>query len=464
MASADQANQSANAEVMATPKTLPKVLTEEEVTEITSYVADIEEPDPVSGLPKLDIPQPWLLAIMTVAMAFMTSITVAGSLFFLLAAPEKVSPHCYDRDSAVLRFLCTFSSACFWTYPVVCCLFVVLVYAKNMLDQRAYYEFLLHKVVINYGPAAKAYQQPTVLLLLVYAVLAFSALIWFHERQETVAVAHIYGSLAYVTPIISFLAVIFTSWSIQGKLITLPNFLTNHNWALNHLNKCEWYHVEDLHMGYSCLERELERADDPCEIDTPRMVKLVEHYTKTVQLTPRDDTPEGDIETANGGKEGEAKTETEAEKRAALEKKYGRKASESEQTLVKTTEEQKEWVYWKVRLLFNFRLQDSRSQSFRYWAMAYMVMVVFVILFSSYLFTACLITCLEIEKVLVPGTVTWGYTHYFSLRPDLGGDASNTKSLKQVAASVAMSAIQTGARSIYNRRPGLTHFQIGAAA
>merc|ERR1719199_2370606 len=77
-------------------------------------------------------------------MSAMTSITVAGALFFLLAAPEKVSPHCYKRPH-VTRTLCTVSTVCFWTYPVVCCLFVVLVYAKNLVDQRTYYEFLLHK-------------------------------------------------------------------------------------------------------------------------------------------------------------------------------------------------------------------------------------------------------------------------------------------------------------------------------
>ena len=30
------------------------------------------------------------------------------------------------------------------------------VFAKNMIDQRTYYEFLLHKVIIGYGPPAQA--------------------------------------------------------------------------------------------------------------------------------------------------------------------------------------------------------------------------------------------------------------------------------------------------------------------
>merc|ERR1719498_2181314 len=115
-------------------------------------------------------------------MSAMTSITVAGALFFLLAAPEKVSPHCHTRNDRVTRTLCTVSTVCFWTYPVVCCLFVLLVYAKNLVDQRLYYEFLLHKVIIGYG-RVQAWKQPVVLALLFYALLAFSALAWFQYSQ-----------------------------------------------------------------------------------------------------------------------------------------------------------------------------------------------------------------------------------------------------------------------------------------
>jgi len=405
---------------------------------------------------RFECPQPWLLSLVTVAMSFMTSLTVVGSLFFLLAAPEKVSPHCYAHENMVARGFCTASTLAFWTYPVVCCLFVVLVYAKNLVDQRTYYEFLLHKVVVGYG-RVQAWKQPVVLALLFYALLAFSALVWFHYSMTNVAITHVYSSLAYITPIASFLAVIFTQWSVQGKLITLPNFLSDYDWSLDHLNASRCWTVEHLHAGYNAMEHELDQSDET--MDTPRMVALVEHYTQKVQSQADSDIA-ANATAKPEGEEAEAYDPT--ERHPSFKNKTKLSLSEADKELVHKALTIKEYVYWEVRMLFNPRLQDDRSQSFRNWALAYMVSVMLAILIAVYIFVCCLITCLEIEKVLVPGGPAWAFTHYFSLRPDLG--ASQTKSLKQVAASVAMSAMQTGARSFHSKFLTPSHFQLGAAA
>jgi len=404
---------------------------------------------------KFDCPQPWFLALLTVAMSAMTSITVAGALFFLLAAPEKVSPHCYNRNSAVARYFCTASTVCFWTYPVVCCLFVVLVFAKNLVDQRVYYEFLLHKVIIGYGKA-KPWQSPVVLMLLAYAMCAFSSLVWHSMSQVQVEVSHIYSSLAYITPIISFLAVILAQWSIQGKLVTLPNFMENYDWAVKHLNGSKCHFVDNVHAGYNVLELVLEKTTDE-QLDTGRLVALVEHYTNTVDNVARATAVARALEDADL----EAKP---------AETVYSRKnsgprlasISEADQKLVADAANVKEYVYWQVRLLFNPRLQDDRSQNFRNWALAYMISVILAVVLAVYVYICCLITCLEIERVLVPGSEAFAYTHHFSLRPDL--DHSSHKSFKQMAESAALSFMSHGAKAFYNRASALPHFQIAAAA
>jgi len=396
-------------------------------------------------------------------MSFMTSITVVGSLFFLLAAPEKVSPHCYAQEMLVKRTLCTASTLAFWTYPVVCCLFVVLVYAKNLVDQRTYYEFLLHKVVIGFGKV-QAWKNPVVLALLLYAMLAFSALVWYHYSQVNAEVAHMYASLAYITPIISFLAVIFSQWSIQGKLITLPIFLQDYDWGVEHLQKSRCYPVSELHRGYLAMEHELDQSDDT--LDTPKLIALVEHYANKVHAS---DKSANDVEAnAEADVAASDSTATEAsglfvqEIKESFLNKPESTLNEADKKLMEKVLAAKEWVYWEVRMLFNPRLQDERSQSFRNWALAYMVSVLFAIILSVYIFVCCLITCLEIEQVLTPTHPAWGYTHFFSLRPDLGGPAQ-VKSLKQVAASVAMSAMQMGQRS-FSRGVTPSHFTLGAAA
>jgi hypothetical protein len=411
---------------------------------------------------KFYCPPPYMLALMTVALSAMSSVTVAGSLLFVLAAPEKVSPHCYQHDKMWVRNLCVTSTLAFWTYPVVCCLFVVLVYAKNMVDQRTYYEFLLHKVVTNYGKLP-AYKNPVIITLAVYAIVAFSSLIWFYRNQTKIEASHIYGSMAYVSPIISFLAVLFSKWFVQDNLITLPNFVEEYDWALEHLNKSKSYAVNELHAGFELLEHNLNKSDET-NLDIRRMVALTEHYTKEVITSAKAIQAE-----RNAGKD---KADAEAGKDKADGEREGpgndgvvdnemlrelRKARKEEQDVYTKT------VYWEVRLLFNPRLQDDRSRSFVNWAIAIMLITFLAIVLSVILYISCVVTCLEIERVLTPDSLAWPWTHKFSLRPDL---QEEHQSLKQLATRVAMSAMQTGARSIFRRAPpgGLLHFQLGAAA
>jgi len=418
------------------------------------------QPKETADEEKFDCPQPWFLALLTVAMSAMTSITVAGALFFLLAAPEKVSPHCYKRSSAVSQTLCTASTVCFWTYPVVCCLFVVLVFAKNLVDQRVYYEFLIHKVVIGYGKA-QPWKDPIVIILLGYALCAFSALVWHSMSQVQIEVSHVYSSLAYITPIISFLAVILAQWSIQGKLVTLPNFMENYDWAVQHLNECHCYYVDNVHVGYNALEIALEKSTDE-HLDTPRLVALVEHYTQIVSSIAKSGD-DADLEAKKpvaGARDGPS-SPISALRSPVSRSPFTKSISDAERELVTEAGQVKEYVYWQVRLLFNPRLQDGRSQNFRNWALAYMVTVILAVMLSVYIYICCLITCLEIERVLVPGSPLFAYTHRFSLRPDLD---HSSQSFKQMAASAAISFMSHGAKAFYNRASALPHFQIAAAA
>lgn len=409
---------------------------------------------------KFDCPQPWYLVLMTVAMSAMTSVTVAGSLFFLLAAPEKVSAQCYEHDRRLVRGLCTFSAVAFWTYPVVCCLFVALVYAKNLVDQRVYYEFLLHKLMVCYG-TTPAYKNKVVIALSVYCLVAFSALVWHHFSTGCAdvqvgaapcesALSHAYSYLAYVTPIISFLAVIFTQWSISGKLITLPNFLEDYAWGVKHLESSRSYPKKILHAAYLRVEGKLEETT--LSLETPHMVALIEHYAKEVQASRADGKSDKERTVSD-----EALESGQGSNRSRID--LGHPEIASAVIAVDTR-----IVYWEVRLLFNPHLQDERSKQFRKWAIVFMVATILAILLSVYLFACTLVTCLEIEQVLHVGHPAWPYTHRISLRPDLQDVDHDESGAHNLAARFAMSAFQASAGAYFTRARGLLHVHLGAAA
>jgi hypothetical protein len=413
----------------------------------------------VSSLPEVKVhetandemfycPQPWMLALTCVAMTALSSITVAGSLLFVLASPQKVTPHCYEHPHVWIRGFCVTSTLAFWTYPVVCCLFVVIVYAKNMVDQRTYYELLLHKVVVGYGKDP-VYTQPLIIALAVYALVALSALVWLHCRHGEVSLQHFYSSMAYISPIISFLAVLFSKWFVQDNLITLPNFVEEYSWAVEHLSSSRVYLQSELHAGFELLEDELSKSNDAV-FDTPHMVALVEHYAREVkEKVQKDEEVEKDVEENKVDQGTDANKTSVKRYSVVLEELFEAGLRPSQKNLYQRT------VYWEVRFLFSSRLQDDRSRDFQRWGIAIVVATFLVIVLSLWLYACCVVTCLEIEKILPPSSMT----RRFSLRPDLHEENAHTFAAA-VANQVAMSALQTGARlsPLRNGLPGLSVF------
>lgn len=375
---------------------------------------DVKVPPTADGS-KFECPEPWYLALYTIGMSAMTGLTIVGALFFLLAAPEKVTPKCWLMvDNPIARGCCVFSTVCFWTYPVVCCIFVVLIFAKNLIETRMYYEFLLHRVVVGFGDQSSSFICRPVIGLLVYALLALSTTGWavslaYHPSEAVGDVIHEVqcGYLAYITPVVSFLVVLMSRWSIQGGLVTLPNFLQDFEWGVDHLRKCNCYPMATLHLGYLALQGKL--AVNPCTLTTPQLVALVEQEACAVISA----TTEAEATAAEGG--------ARVSRAVTLKELEAKELEAAREEMFKFENVPKnvlEWLHWPTRMLFSRTLQDDHANEFRQWAFAYMVALVVLVTLGLYLFVCCTVTALQIEKVLVPGPYLH-WTERFSLRPDL---------------------------------------------
>jgi len=378
------------------------------------------------GLPKIvavetadelqfDCPQPWYLLLFTAGMTVVSSSAVVGAFFFLLADPEQVTPKCWQWGPGFYQ-TCTFSAVCFWTYPVVCCMFVVVVYCKNMLDTRLYYECLLHKVIVRFEKKLP-FEYPTVIVLLAYAALAMSSILWHsrseeHKGKQYVNFAYVY--MAYIMPVFSFLAVVLTRWSITSQLITVPDFLMNFKWGLSHLQGCRAWNFWTLRSAYNDLEDALNSTEGT--ITTPQMVSLIAHYAGK-------DIAEGlENEDENGGSAvGEVKSrgledgvsEEESGMRAAYLNAMKAQKSihdglrmtaqltqhEAERSLLNPNLYRK-YIYWPLRMLFNTKIQDSRSRSFRRWLVGYICFVLFIVILGTWIFTCCVVSALKLEQVI----------------------------------------------------------------
>jgi hypothetical protein len=319
-----------------------------------------------------DVPHPWILLAMAIFKGLLTMLTVSGAFFFLLAEPEGLTPRCY-LWSTVPRIFCTISTVAFWTFPVVCCMIAEQVFKRYLIDARTYYEFLLHSLAVRYpqlGIIEYCFCKPGLPAFFTYAVLAFSALAWKSSTANISILKHIFSSLAYLAPILSFVSVVVLNWTVEGNIIPLPIFLAEHAKAVELLNKCKPYTTGELKRAYLALEKEFELAaadNGDFDITTGRLVALLEEKLQT----EFEDIPDAFFARP-----------------------------------------------WNERMLTSRFLKDARSQQFRRCLWVYMLWHVLTVLIGYLVFFMAFVTALDLTKAVDVESRTWQWMAPFTLGTD----------------------------------------------
>jgi hypothetical protein len=163
----------------------------------------------------------WYLFLSNLAFCAVTLISVSGAYFFVLHSYKDVVPHCYEYQP-LHEGLCNVSVFCFWTYPIICPMVIVLLVYKNFLETRLYYECLLNRILLDYEEAT--FNHPSVYLILIWGLGAFTMLHYMDSDMPVHKIA--FSMLAYFAPIVTFLIVMFSKWHIQAFLIPLPAFVS----------------------------------------------------------------------------------------------------------------------------------------------------------------------------------------------------------------------------------------------
>lgn len=336
---------------------------------------------------KCDCPRPWLLMATNMGLSMLYAMTVCGALFFMMAAPTRVTPKCWNYSYSVSRFACEATALVCWTYPLVCTVFVGFIYAKNMLDARMYYELLLTRIPIDYE-SKKFWHSQTVLGLLFCGLIAFANFAWMaatspagmNARTMLDAYSH---ALAYLTPVMSFLILLVSNWSIDGLLMPLPRYYTaDYNWAVDLLSTAVPMTLKQLELGYNAAEKELSKAG--ASVTTSEMIALIAHHAP----------PRGSNKPRNSGLLGAAEAGFMVAKGTAK----GIMWSAAELQPVDT---KPQGIYWVARwLYFNKQVKDARSSEYRRWARVYMLYLTVMVCISAVVLFCTTMTCLDLLHVI----------------------------------------------------------------
>jgi len=308
---------------------------------------------------------PWWIIFSSCLNAALNLLAVSGAFFFVMATWEDIMPQCYKHEGAgaFKDFLCHSTTFCFWTYPIICPMVMILVVWRNVLQTRLYYECLLNEMLVDFESSAAT--NPGVWFIVAYGMIAFSMV--FFENSPLPKTKFIFALLAYWAPIFTFLMFLFKNWSIETFLIPLPCYCsTDPEYAgkvFHHACKC---FVPEAYMQIAFIntvERlEKERASKK---DTSAFFGMLK------------DEIIKEIESTGGLGELETYVPESMVKPLGLVERppYRTRFSKISRPEVLTIGYNLRHGYWVSNVLFNTYLVDSRSGTFRQWSRVFLFIV-----------------------------------------------------------------------------------------
>eukprot|EP00928_Gymnodinium_smaydae_P098224 TRINITY_DN908_c0_g2_i1.p1 TRINITY_DN908_c0_g2~~TRINITY_DN908_c0_g2_i1.p1 ORF type:complete len:412 (+),score=43.48 TRINITY_DN908_c0_g2_i1:98-1333(+) len=232
----------------------------------------------LNGKPYLDVEnEPEYMLVMGISNAMFGVLVVLGAYWYVIASAERIMPHCKEfgpgnlpafslKKEQIKENMCYVSTFCFLTYPMICPMALIWMNWKLLLDKRVFYECLLNRIFLKHS-AVSYFRSITFWFLLVYGALAV-----FCVRYMAASVRDgqgddylkyrviIYGNLAYFSATSAFLFKLFTEWSVNSQILSLPNFAyESQAAAAKLLTECTYVQDTEFEVAWEKTETVLQR-------------------------------------------------------------------------------------------------------------------------------------------------------------------------------------------------------------
>jgi len=234
-----------------------------ETTEPTLFMMLLDPYEGVTAHTHTKLPSPLMLLGLCLGMVVMEILGIFGAYMFLVTHAHTLFPMCTQRDflddflgaQNPHSYLCTGSSWCLWTFPLLCCGIIPFLQYWEFCDQRLFYECLREKILVKFPPK-RFFTAPIIMLITLWLLLGLTTLFFGgnpgKDWQGWVKMAMLI--MPFMLPVLSFAMTVFISWDIKFFLITLSNFVDEDvYWAQRHLSQCVSVSDEDVMEAYERL-------------------------------------------------------------------------------------------------------------------------------------------------------------------------------------------------------------------
>lgn len=306
---------------------------------------------------------------------------VGTSWLYIGAVRHNVFPDCNTvwPFSHEMQGVCEFSVLAFWTYPIFCCIFLLIFFYRDLLCTRLYYEMLCHNVFLDLENIDFLESRAVRFLIfwMVMGILMYPATGNLHMHGIKV-------TIAYWIPVFSFLAMLYASWDIETRLLSLAKYVERE------------FDDAKVHMQNSVFLRDyLMRRAFLRVRDTSRKMKKIHttgSYVKAIV------------------KMAEQMCLTESEWMSEV---MADEAAGQDSFFVAFSNS-----YWVTEFLYCPALEDARAKKFRLWMRVYITYTVILMLFLTYLAMATIISHLHHQRIIGQSLITdWFQVQNFLVFP-----------------------------------------------
>lgn len=201
------------------------------------------------------------LCIMQLGLSFGYICYVLTAWVYVSFMHEKLFPQCihvWSHQELARGFLvnsCVISTYMYWTFPLVCAIVTLLLFYRDLMHTRIWYEMLGHKVLLNFTNVG--FLQHTKVRLMLFWGLFGSTMYFFAAVGTQEAIEF---TIPYWIPVFSFLGLLYTSWDLEDRLLSLPKFVENDpEWAKQYHMEC--YFIQD-HVASTAFHKVHKRLND----------------------------------------------------------------------------------------------------------------------------------------------------------------------------------------------------------
>jgi hypothetical protein len=296
---------------------------------------------------------------------------------------KEAFPICTDHWASwwpLMSSFCISSILIYWTFPLCCCLVLLMYTYRDLLLTRMYYVMFVHQVHIDIRNI-HFFHAVSVRIMLGWCVLC----VLVYPLTGTIGVNGILQTLTFWVPVMSFGAMLYSQWDLEKRLLSVAKLVENDvQWAGNHVKDSFFLRDYIAEKAFRQVEQVLAKQKPAPELSTGDYILQIAAEAEKIQNV----TNPGQL--------------------YALKRSLRKEASI---TLFHAMSSR----YWVCEFLYSPHLVDARAQNFKTCFRYYYWFTFVSMLLLAFLCLSTILTVLIMQKMIdIPPSLDFNWINWIA--------------------------------------------------